>query len=388
MVVLHVLSCAMRVTEQTECLYKFRVQAWACCSQQLFRERHNVPEKYIIISKSHEATAELKNAVDLWCKKGQTIKDAPIALEVGLCPAVSFLAAYRRKVGIEAHWCRTWFCVPAEMLLPGKLYGHAQSQLNHLCTHLYNIVSDTESPFSIGLKRDRDALLRYLVIDVAEGACKGTLLVDPAAFKSSDFVAVRSKLQVPPAEAGATQHTWVICMARTPQKGNKLSSPRYSLPAQQRMHRRQTLAGALASVLHSPISPISPASNNAKIREMLLLASRQARHQSMTQIAAALSSLCSSCAVAAHHITLRAQQPHIIVAMLRVQRSLQWTLICRKAAAGTVAASKWRSAMQREWKLSCMSRQQSAPLAQQHNLQVIVVIVKQWPWQRNSTVSL
>ena len=204
MVVLHVLSCAMRVTEQTEWLYKFWVQAWACCSQQLFRERHNVPEKYSIISKSHEATAELNNAVDLWCKKGQTIKDAPIALEVGLCPAVSFLAAYRRKVGIEAHWCRTWFCVPAEMLLPEKLYGHAQSQLNHLCTHLYNIVSDTDSPFFNGLKRDRDALLRYLVIDVAEGACKGTLLVDPAAFKSSDFVAVRSKLQVPPAEAGAS----------------------------------------------------------------------------------------------------------------------------------------------------------------------------------------
>ena len=90
------------------------------------------------------------------------------------------------------------------MLLPEKLYGHAQSQLNHLCTHLYNIVSDTDFPLFIGLKRDRDALLRYLVIDVAEGACQGTLLVDPAAFKSSDFVAVRSKLQVPPAEAGAS----------------------------------------------------------------------------------------------------------------------------------------------------------------------------------------
>ena len=107
-------------------------------------------------------------------------------------------------MGIEAHWCRTWFCVPAGMQLPEKLYGHPQSQLNHLCTHLYNIVSDTDSPFLIRLKRDRDALLRYQVIDVAEGACKGTLLVDPEAFKSSDFVAVRSKLRAPPAEAVAS----------------------------------------------------------------------------------------------------------------------------------------------------------------------------------------
>ena len=108
------------------------------------------------------------------------------------------------KVGIEAHWCRTWFCVPAGMQLPEKLYGHPQSQLNHLCTHLYNIVSDTDSPHLLRLKRDRDALLRCQAIDVAEGACKGTLLVDPEAFKSSDFVAVRSKLRALPAEAVAS----------------------------------------------------------------------------------------------------------------------------------------------------------------------------------------